>query len=889
MGRVIRRDYANGAYSTQAFDFAGNLTEIVNAGPGGADPRTLDYSYDQTNHRTRLEESDEALTTWDYDGACQLTHERRTQSGTLVYDLSYAYDPAGNRTLQTAYDGAGSSLTTLTYSDANRLLTEISPAGTTTHSYDQAGNQTKVEGPQGTTWYEYDAAGRMTACETAAGRTAMVYNAIGQRVGKESHDGQATGFLFAGTDLVHQTDGIGGDIDKTYTTTCDDEYGDVLSEGDDEAELYHQYDAQANGAMLSDDDGDPTRYKYLAFGLSISATAGWADLTAQGWAGMSVDDWGAFPVNGQSAMGAGGQKQYYLDPETGLYLLGMGGNGHTAGGRYYDPATGRFLSEDPIRFASGDPNFFRYVGNDPVNKLDPSGMDPRKPEDINVAPNSPSTFSSVDLSPSLNVPPEVSFDDILHPHVYPTREGPRPTPSTPYYDAYAGAGLKVPQKAALSMQASVIATKLLNAGYVVEASRYRQYAMNWDAEIRRTMELNATITGADPYDLKIAKLTGYIEGNKESIKALPGNTWSVIKNSPRAAKDGLTAAVKFVVIDGGNKVGLVSDETVRKESDVARYAANEMVNDRTPFVSDAKDFKDKLASGDVDTLQKTGVSLILGGATSDLFGRPVTDAPLGKVSAVTRTETSAGSAIAVDAAKTLESFTPIENGFAKPPFAKDFAGSIVAGDAGAVALKAGASATAQLPEAAIAAEIAEIGPATQLTRELHEQAFARIETARRRGGFATVKEGGTMAGTEVEGSASYGVNSKQQWKGFGEKTNPKLKGGDGTLDFRRYLFEELKNEPEFVKLPNVGRAEALSHAELQSLFRAAQKNSWKLPSKLVMHVDRFTCDSCTELFSAILRRMKVDELRIYYRTQEGIKEVFITQNGLQSRSLVIKF
>ncbi len=128
----------------------------------------------------------------------------------------------------------------------------------------------------------------LTAVETAAGRVTFTYNAIGQRVGKESHDGQATGFLFADKNLVHLTDGIGGDIDKTYTTTCDDEYGDVLSEGDDESELYHQYDAQANGAVLSDDAGDPTRYKYLAFGLSISATAGWADLTAMGWAGMTL-------------------------------------------------------------------------------------------------------------------------------------------------------------------------------------------------------------------------------------------------------------------------------------------------------------------------------------------------------------------------------------------------------------------------------------------------------------------------------------------------------------------------------------------------------------------------------------------------------------------------
>ncbi len=42
--------------------------------------------------------------------------------------------------------------------------------------------------------------------------------------------------------------------------------------------------------------------------------------------------------------------------------------------RYYDPSTQRFLSQDPIGFASGDFNFYRYVGNSPGNFRDPSGL-----------------------------------------------------------------------------------------------------------------------------------------------------------------------------------------------------------------------------------------------------------------------------------------------------------------------------------------------------------------------------------------------------------------------------------------------------------------------------------------------------------------------------------
>jgi RHS repeat-associated protein len=54
-----------------------------------------------------------------------------------------------------------------------------------------------------------------------------------------------------------------------------------------------------------------------------------------------------------------------LDPETGLYYLRA---------RYYDPQLGRFISKDPIGFAGGDPNLYRYVANDPTLLTDPSGL-----------------------------------------------------------------------------------------------------------------------------------------------------------------------------------------------------------------------------------------------------------------------------------------------------------------------------------------------------------------------------------------------------------------------------------------------------------------------------------------------------------------------------------
>jgi RHS repeat-associated protein len=65
------------------------------------------------------------------------------------------------------------------------------------------------------------------------------------------------------------------------------------------------------------------------------------------------------------------EESWYWDAALNRYVAGH----YYYRGRLYDPATGRFLSQDPIGFAARDPNLYRYVGNGATNATDPSGLD----------------------------------------------------------------------------------------------------------------------------------------------------------------------------------------------------------------------------------------------------------------------------------------------------------------------------------------------------------------------------------------------------------------------------------------------------------------------------------------------------------------------------------
>jgi RHS repeat-associated protein len=90
-----------------------------------------------------------------------------------------------------------------------------------------------------------------------------------------------------------------------------------------------------------------------------------------------------------------------LDAETGLYYYRA---------RYYASGLGRFLQTDPVGY-DVDPNLYTYVGNDPTDMTDPTGMDPSDyfpPNYYAVGPN------------GMFVMPKREYEGISHPKAHAT-------------------------------------------------------------------------------------------------------------------------------------------------------------------------------------------------------------------------------------------------------------------------------------------------------------------------------------------------------------------------------------------------------------------------------------------------------------------------------------
>jgi RHS repeat-associated protein len=257
-------------------------------------------------------------------GAAQsFTYDKLNQL-TLAGTKAYSYDAADNATTL-------AGLTPLVYDAANEL--KQTPAAA--YTYDGVGERATVQPTTGSgATFGYDQAARLTAFTKGAATTTYAYDGDGLRAAKTT-GGSTANFAW---DLSADPVDLLSDGSTSYIY---DSAGlpleQVTSAG---VVAYYHHDQLGSTRMLTSTTG------------TILGTFSWDPSgTLAGGTGTTT-----------TPFGFAGE---YTDAESGLQYLRA---------RYYDPATGQFITRDPLGAASGETNLYRYAAGNPLSATDPTGL-----------------------------------------------------------------------------------------------------------------------------------------------------------------------------------------------------------------------------------------------------------------------------------------------------------------------------------------------------------------------------------------------------------------------------------------------------------------------------------------------------------------------------------
>ena len=334
-GRRTSVQLANGTRTSYVYDLGSRVQMVHTLKSDDSTVSKFEYEYDGNGRRTSVLEADGSRVTWTYDRISQVTSEWRT--GTNPHRHTFTYDSVGNRTLKIE-DG---ERTTLVYDACNQLLTSEGTSGTTTFTYDGNGNQTVVQKPNGDrTTQVWDYENRLVkTIQPSGGVTSMAYDADGLRLKLEEPTGTKL-FVWDDQNYLAETNAAGAT--ETAFTTEPSTYGSLISHRKDGASTTYHFDALGSTRALTDaSETVLERYNYTAFGTLLGSPT---LLTPFRWGGMVG---------------------YYWDAALATQYIRA---------RHYQPTIARWISLDPIGFAGGDANLFRYVGNSPVMAWDPRGL-----------------------------------------------------------------------------------------------------------------------------------------------------------------------------------------------------------------------------------------------------------------------------------------------------------------------------------------------------------------------------------------------------------------------------------------------------------------------------------------------------------------------------------
>jgi RHS repeat-associated protein len=275
----------------------------------------------------KVETTNGATNTYDYtyDVLGRLTQVQKNGSSLA----SYTYDANGNRT--------GASGEAASYDVQDRLASR----GATTYTYSAAGERlSKTSGGQ-TTSYTYDEVGNLLTVTLPDGRLiSYLPDGFNRRTAKKVNAAAVQGFLYQDSyRIAAELDGAGSVVSRFV------------------------YGARGNVPEYMLKDGQTYRILSDPVG-SVRLVVNTA--TGQVAQRMDYDAWGNVIQDTSPGFQPFGFAGGLYDRDTGLVRFGL---------RDYDPAAGRWTTKDPLGFSAGDSNLYAYAANDPLNRIDPTGLE----------------------------------------------------------------------------------------------------------------------------------------------------------------------------------------------------------------------------------------------------------------------------------------------------------------------------------------------------------------------------------------------------------------------------------------------------------------------------------------------------------------------------------